>query len=415
MNESTPLKLAVVGAGPVGLALALHAAATLDDTEITLFDARPRDQDVSADPRTLALSLGSAQLLQRLGAWRAESAQPILEVHVSQDSPSLLAAFVPQLAEPELTIRAFDEAVPMLGAVLSYGQVVATLQQVWRDAQARAPARLIDRFGTNVVAVRNVATPAAVEVEEAGGIVERFDLAVVAEGGVFSHVARNEPVAGERRPALRRDYGQTAWVGVAEFVPDATGAPHSSGVAYERFTRHGPAALLPLVDGRAGLVWCVDNRDDPVRELDDAQRVAVLNTIFHPRTPRLATVSPMKAFPLGLSAERTLTDGRTVRIGNAAQTLHPVAGQGLNLGLRDAFELVAALAKGRDVDAVLRRLEWQRAPDRWAMIAATDFLARSFTWSLPGLGSARGIGIAALQRLGSVKSAIARQMMFGSR
>ena len=415
MNESTPLKLAVVGAGPVGLALALHAAAALDDTEITLFDARPRDKDVAADPRTLALSLGSVQLLQRLGAWHAERAQPIVEVHVSQDAPSIVAALVPQLAEPELTIRAIDEAVPMLGAVLSYGQVVATLQQVWRDAQARSPERLIDRFGTSVVAVRNVAAPAAVEIEEASGIVERFDLAVVAEGGVFSTAVKSELVAGERRPALRRDYGQTAWVGVAEFVPDATGAPHSSGVAYERFTRHGPAALLPLVDGRAGLVWCVDNRDDPVRELDDAQRVAVLNTIFHPRTPRLATVSPMKAFPLGLSAERTLTDGRTVRIGNAAQTLHPVAGQGLNLGLRDAFELVAALAKGRDVDAVLRRLEWQRAPDRWAMIAATDFLARSFTWSLPGLGSARGIGIAALQRLGSVKSAIARQMMFGSR
>jgi len=416
MNESTPLKLAVIGAGPVGLALALHAAASLDDAEVTLFDARQRDKDVSGDPRTLALSLGSVQLLQRLGAWRTEIAQPILEVHVSQDAPSLVAAFVPQLAEPELTIRAIDEAVPMLGAVLSYGQVVATLQQVWRDAQARAPGRLIDRFGTNVTAVRNVAAPAAVEVEEASGIVERFDLAVVAEGGVFSTAAKSELVAGDRRPALRRDYGQTAWVGVAGFAPHAVGAPpHAPGVAYERFTRHGPAALLPLKDGRAGLVWCVDDRDDPVRDLDDAQRVAVLNTIFHPRTPRLATVTPMKAFALGLSAERTLSDGRTVRIGNAAQTLHPVAGQGLNLGFRDAFELVAALAKRRDVDAVLRRLEWQRAPDRWAMIAATDFLARSFTWTLPGAAAARGLGIAALQALGPVKSAIARQMMFGSR
>ena len=104
-----------------------------------------------------------------------------------------------------------------------------------------------------------------------------------------------------------------------------------------------------------------------------------------------------------------------MRIGNAAQTLHPVAGQGLNLGMRDAFELVRSLARNRDVDAVLRRLEWQRAPDRWSMIAATDFLARSFTWSLPGLATARGAGIAALQLLGPVKSALARQMMFGSR
>ena len=411
MNESTPLKLAVIGAGPVGLALALHAASALADAEITLFDARPLDKDVAGDPRTLALSLGSVQLLQRLGAWRPESAQPIAEVHVSQDAPSLLGAVSWRFGEPALTIRAIDEAVTMLGAVMSYGHVVAPLQAMWRETQARAPQRLFSRFGANVTALKKVDSPRGVEVD--AGIAERFDLAVVAEGGVFATAAKSDLVAGERRPALRHDYGQTAWVGVATFASgDAAG---TGGVAYERFTRHGPAALLPLKDGRAGLVWCVNSRDDPVKDLDDAQRVAVLNTIFHPRTPRLAAVSPLKAFPLGLSAERTLTDGRTVRIGNAAQTLHPVAGQGLNLGMRDAFELVRSLARQRDVDAVLRRLEWQRAPDRWAMIAATDFLARSFTWVLPGAATARGVGLFALQALAPVKSAIARQLMFGSR
>ncbi|MEO5843485.1 MAG: FAD-dependent monooxygenase [Caldimonas sp.] len=413
MNDSTPLKLAVIGAGPVGLALALHAAAALQDTEVTLFDARPIDKDVSGDPRTLALSLGSVQLLQRLGAWRPESAQPIAEVHVSQDAPSLLGAVSWKLGEPALTIRAIDEAVPMLGAVLSYGQVVAPLQAVWRDTQARYPQRLFNRFGSHVTAVKKIESPRGAGVDSGIAETERFDLAVVAEGGVFATAARSDLVAAERRPALRRDYEQTAWVGIATFAGgDSLG---TGGVAYERFTRHGPAALLPLKDGRAGLVWCVDSRDDPVRDLDDAQRVAVLNTIFHPRTPRLAAVSPLKAFALGLSAERTLTDGRTVRIGNAAQTLHPVAGQGLNLGLRDAFELVRSLARERDVDAVLRRLEWQRAPDRWAMIAATDFLARSFTWVLPGAATARGAGLFALQALGPIKSAIARRMMFGSR
>jgi len=411
MNESTPLKLAVIGAGPVGLALALHAAAALPDAEITLFDARPLDKDVGGDPRTLALSLGTVQLLQRLDAWRPDDAQEIAEVHVSQDAPSLLGALSSRFAEAALTIRAIDEAVPMLGAVMSYGKVVAPLQAVWIDTQARAPQRLFHRFGAIVTALKNVDSPRGVEVD--AGIVARFDLAVVAEGGVFSPTEKGELVAGERRPALRHDYHQTAWVGTATFAGgDRLG---TGGVAYERFTRHGPAALLPLKDGRAGLVWCVDSRDDPVQDLDDAQRVTVLNTIFHSRTPRLAAVSPLKAFPLGLSAERTLTDGRTVRIGNAAQTLHPVAGQGLNLGMRDAFELVRSLAKQRDVDAVLRRLEWQRAPDRWAMIAATDFLARSFTWVLPGAATARGVGIAALQAMGPIKSAIARQMMFGSR
>jgi 2-octaprenyl-6-methoxyphenol hydroxylase len=187
------------------------------------------------------------------------------------------------------------------------------------------------------------------------------------------------------------------------------------GVAYERFTRHGPAALLPLKNGQASLVWCVPAADDPVEPLSDAQRLAVLNTMFDAEVGAITAVSPLKRFALGLSAERTLTDGRTVRIGNAAQTLHPVAGQGLNLGLRDAFELVQALSRNADVAQVLRRLEWQRGPDRWAMIAATDFLARSFTWKLPGAGAARGLGMAALQALKPVKSALARQMMFGSR
>ena len=112
MNESTPLKLAVIGAGPVGLALALHAAAALADAEITLFDARPADKDVAGDPRTLALSLGSVQLLERLGAWRADLAQPILEVHVSQAPPSTTALLGRWFGEPELRIKAIDEAVP---------------------------------------------------------------------------------------------------------------------------------------------------------------------------------------------------------------------------------------------------------------------------------------------------------------
>ena len=412
MNESTPLKLAVIGAGPVGLALALHAASALPDAEVTLFDARPSTKDVSGDPRTLALSLGSVQLLQRLGAWRPENAQPIAEVHVSQQAPSLAAAFTSRFGEPALSIRARDEGVPLLGAVLSYGSIVAPLQQVWLEAERAEPQRLHSRFGTPVSALKSVQH--GVEID--AGIAERFDLVVIAEGGVFAErsaaAQAGAALATLPRGPLKHDYAQTAWVGQVTFSDDARRAP---GVAFERFTRHGPAALLPLKGGRAALVWCVASDDDPVRELDDAQRVAVLNSIFPEAAGHIAAISPLKDFALGLIAERTLTDGRTVRIGNAAQTLHPVAGQGLNLGLRDAFELVQALRRDPDVDAVLRRLEWQRGPDRWAMIAATDFLARSFTWKLPGAGAARGLGIAALQALSPLKSAIARQMMFGRR
>ena len=412
--RNTALHIAVIGAGPVGLALALQAARTLPESQVTLFDTRPADKDVSADPRTLALSLGSVQLLERLGAWRADLAQPILEVHVSQQPPSMLP-FAGRLGdlfgEPELRIRAVDEAVPLLGAVLSYGAIVAPLQKVWMDAEAAEPRRLHSRFGQAVAALKNL--DHGVEVD--AGIAERFDLAIIAEGGVFSDRVRksNHSSDANDRAPIRHDYQQTAWVGKVTFENEAL--VRASGVAFERFTRHGPAALLPLKEGGAGLVWCVPTNDDPVAELNDAQRVTVLNSIFHPAVGRIASISPLKQFALGLNAERTLTDGRTVRIGNAAQTLHPVAGQGLNLGLRDAFELVQSLSRNADVDAVLRKLEWQRGPDRWAMIAATDFLARSFTWKLPGAGAARGLGIAALQFLGPVKSALARQMMFGSR
>jgi 2-octaprenyl-6-methoxyphenol hydroxylase len=396
------IDLAVIGAGPVGLALALLAAGALPHARIHLFDRREAAQDLRGDARTLALALGSVQLLKRLGAWAAEAAQPILEVHVSQ------LGSAPPLAGAEVRLRAADEAVPMLGAVLRYGELVAPLQQRWFDGAAREPQRLLGRFGTAVRALQPVA--GGIEIDT--GVVEHFDLAVVAEGGVFAEQARK---------VLASDYGQTAWVGTATLDG---GTP---GLAVERFTPDGPLALLPLRvpavaaappggPGRpAALVWCVPGSADPVRALDTAQRIALLNARLPAAAGRVLGLSPLKDFALGLNAERTLVIGRSVRIGNAAQTLHPVAGQGLNLGLRDAFELVEALKREADIDRALRRVEWARAPDRWAMIAATDFLARSFTWQAPGLAAVRALGLAALQAAPPLKSRLARRMMFGSR
>ena len=386
-------RIAIIGAGPVGLALALHAARTLPRAELTLFDARPLERDVAADPRTLALALGSVQWLQQLGTWPAAAAAAITGVHVSQVPPSFGAAAV--------QIDAAEQGVAQLGAVLPYGALVAPMQAAWVAVQQAAPERLHSRFGTPVTALK--AVPGGVELD--AGINENFDLAVVAEGGVF---------ADQARKAVTHDYAQTAWVG------SVTLAGATPGLAFERFTRQGPAALLPLppaADGtaRAALVWCVASDDDPVRTLDDAQRLALLNTVFPREAGRLLSLSPLKAFALGLNAERSLVDGRTVRIGNAAQTLHPVAGQGLNLGLRDAHQLVEALRFHTDIDAALRRVEWARAPDRWAMIAATDFLARSFTWRLPGAAALRGLGLAALQGFAPGKALLARRMMFGGR
>jgi 2-octaprenyl-6-methoxyphenol hydroxylase len=395
----TLLDIAVIGAGPVGLALALHAARTLPHARITVFDARPASRDVQDDPRTLALSLGSVQFLRRLGVWSEATAQPIVEVHVSQAPPT--AAL--RSGQAEVRIEARSEGVDLLGAVLGYGALVGPMQQAWQAAVDAAPGRLRMCFGSSVAALQQ--GPAGVQVD--AGVVETFDLAVVAEGGVFGE---------QPRKAMVRDYGQTAWVGTATL-----GQAHR-GVAYERFTRHGPLALLPLPPAaggsdahRAALVWCVPAGDDPVRPLSDAQRLALLGTLLPRAAGRVTAVAPLKAFALGLNAQRTLVRGRQVCIGNAAQTLHPVAGQGLNLGLRDAATLVEVLRRAGDPDAALRRVEWARAGDRWATIATTDLLARGFTWGGPGLGLMRGLGLATLQAAPPLKSWLARRMMFGSR
>jgi len=392
------MKLAVIGAGPAGLALALLAAQRLAHLEIHLFDTRALDRDVSGDARTLALNLGSIRLLQRLSAWRPESAQAIQTVHVSQAPPSPVAG--------EVWIRAADQGLPQLGAVLPYGALVAPLQQRWLELAAAQPQRLFTRFATPVHAIRSLAGGVELDCDE-GPVVDSFDLAVVAEGGVF---------AEQDRKAITSDYHQNAWVGTVRLA-----SPGLQGLAIERFTRNGPLALLPLPDDaqghRAALVWCLPQAEDDIAGLDDAQRLVVIQQQLPAAAGRLTGISKLKCFPLGLNAETRLLQGRALRIGNAAQTLHPVAGQGLNLGLRDAQALVDALRDaaetGQGLDAVLARVDWQRAPDRWPMIAATDFLARSFAWRLPGLPALRGVALAGLELATPLKRAIARRMMFG--
>ncbi len=394
----TALRLAVVGAGPAGLALALLAARSLPWATLSVFDARPAEKNVADDPRTLALALGSVQLLQRLQAWPAALAQPILEVLVSQAAPSHAAA--------EVRLSAAEEGVPLLGAVLSYGALVSALQQAWLSEVAREPQRLALRLATAVASV----TPGTESVQLDTGSLEAFDLAVIAEGGVF---------ADQSRKAWSHDYRQTAWVGTATLqgMPAAT--------AFERFTRAGPLALLPLLPGgemppgtsRAAIVWCVARDDDPVQALDESQRLALVQSLLPAAAGRLASLSALKPFALGLKAERTLVQGRCVRIGNAAQTLHPVAGQGLNLGLRDAHELVMRLRDGRDLEQALKGFERARSADRWSTIASTDFLARSFAWRAPLLAPLRALGLAGMGSpwAGPLKSRLARQMMFGWR
>ena len=388
MNAS-PLNIGIVGAGPVGLALACAVARGLPQAQLQLFDAQAIDGRPRPDGRSLALSLGSIQWLRRLDCWPEAQAEPMHEVSVSQLNPG----------HAELRLRASELGVQQLGAVLPYASLLAAQQQAWLQLSAAAPRRLLTRDGQAVRALKPL-SDGGVELD--AGIVERFDLVALAEGGVF---------AEQSAKPWRRDYAQTAWVGNV-WLEDAW----PRGLAVERFTRDGPLAVLPLPAEsgrrRAALVWCTAS-DEPAEALTLTRLRALL--------PRGAQAiagfeSGLKAFPLGLNAEPQPLAGRVLRIGNAAQTLHPVAGQGLNLGLRDAYTLVQALRElPDDTEAALRQVEWARAPDRWSMIATTDFLARSFTWRAPGVAAARGLALAALQAATPLKRLLARQMMYGRR
>jgi len=395
-----PLHIAIVGAGPVGLAAACALVSSLPKAHLHLFDAQPIDGQGRLDARTLALSLGSIQWLRRLGQWPAALAEPMTEVSVSQVAPG----------RADVRLRAQELGVELLGAVLSYGDLVQAQQQAWLQQAEREPQRLYTRGSTKVLGLKPLAD-GAVELDT--GVAERFDLVLQAEGGVFSE---------QSSKPWHRDYAQSAWVGTVQLQAD-----WPRGLAVERFTRDGPLAVLPLPDRegvrRAAIVWCLPPDDEP----GDAALARMRALLPREAAGIAALEAPLRAFPLGLNAEPQPLSGRVLRIGNAAQTLHPVAGQGLNLGLRDAHELVTQLRDvadrngdlsadlRADLDAALRRCVRRRAPDRFTLLATTDTLARLFAVDAAPVTLAREAGLRLLQVLPPLRHALARQLMFGWR
>jgi len=381
----------IVGAGPVGLALAAwlarrSASAALS---VALVDAR-EPEAAAGDPRAIAISEGSRMLLEPLGAWPAD-ANAIERIHVSQRG-----RFGRTLIE-----RA-EHGLPALGYVARYGSIVHALALAVRRTQTHwfTPCRALppqadagDAFVTLPIQSAHVQRTL------------RTRVLINAEGGLY----------GEASTAKRatRDYGQTAIVGI---VGVSAPQPH---VAWERFTDEGPIALLPMGGVRHAdyaLVWCMQPAQAARRgALSDAQLLTELGTAFGERMGRFESIKGRAAFPLGLVAAHTLVEGRMASIGNAAQTLHPVAGQGLNLGLRDAHALADALAHAGATPEALAEFARRSALDRRLTIGATDTLARLFTVDFGPLSALRGLALTALECLPPAKMALARQMMFGQR
>ena len=197
-----------------------------------------------------------------------------------------------------------------------------------------------------------------------------------------------------------------------------TERPHLN-LAYERFTPDGPIALLPKGEGYA-LVWVnAPEQAERIAGLDDGAFLAALQQHFGYRQGRFVQAGPRARFPLRLDWRGPGRQARVVRIGNAAQTLHPVAGQGFNLGLRDAFELARLLTDTPDGDpgqsVVLRKFASARRTDALGGIAFTDFLVRSFSTDLAPVRHARGLGLMVLQACPPLKHFVVRRMMFGAR
>ncbi|MEX3628827.1 MAG: UbiH/UbiF/VisC/COQ6 family ubiquinone biosynthesis hydroxylase [Burkholderia sp.] len=384
--------IAIVGAGPVGLALAgwLARRSATQALSTVLVDAR--DPSSSAgDPRAIAVSHGSRVLLGALG-WPAD-ATPIRHIHVSQRGH-----FGRTLIDRD------EHCVDALGYVARYGSLVDTLARAMRGTEvqwltsstAHAPQQ--DAEGVTVT----LDTPQ-------GERVLRVRALVNAEGGLFQDTPRDN--AGDTRH--RRDYAQTAIVGTV-----SVSAPKPN-VAWERFTAEGPLALLPT--GGAGqadyaLVWCCSPAEAARRAaLPDEAFLEELGITFGERMGRFMRIVGRAAFPLGLATAPTLVKGRIAIVGNAAQTLHPVAGQGLNLGLRDAHTLADAISEHGATPLALAAFNARRTLDRRLTISATDTLARLFTVESRALGALRGAALSALEFVPPLKTAIARQMMFGQR
>lgn len=371
--------IAIVGAGPVGLALAgMLAARGVDARRIALVDAKPVDAAIR-DPRSLALSFGSRQLLSQLHAWPA-SATPITQIHVSR-----AGRFGRTLIDTS------DYQLPALGYVCRYGELVQAL-----DAALPAGAALL-RPAT--VADRREAGE-QVELALADGSTLSADIVVQAEGGVFG-----EQVARKRQ----RDYEQVAIVATVH----ASAAP--PGRAFERFTGEGPLALLPQGDAYA-MVWCGRPATaERLLALDEPCFLGELQRCFGQRAGQFMRIGPRHSYPLGLNAEPE-HGPRTVAIGNAAQTLHPVAGQGLNLGLRDAAVLASLLARTAAPDSIAE-FERLRRRDRGMTVGLTDLMARVFANAAEPSPSqaALGLSLALLDLLPHPRRLLAEQMMFGAR
>lgn len=382
--------IVIVGGGPVGMVLALLLAK--QNVASTLLEARKLGA-ANQDTRALALSYGTRRILERLGVWQHLSplATAINTIHVSQKG-SLGRSI----------LRAQDYQQEALGYVLSYGALCTVLNA---ELQQHAIITLIDEAQAD--AINYDANQAVIRYTRLGEQSQLSStLAVLADGG-----RSLEAAAGLQRET--KEYGHDALITKvsAELAHD--------NVAYERFMSEGPMALLPNGERDFSLVWTGKKElIEPLLALSDAEFLTQFHAQFGDRVGRFLTVGKRMTFPLRLSKLQETATPHLVVIGNAAQTMHPVAGQGFNVGLRDAEVLAQHIINANTNNALgspemLAAYRASRKTDTKNGLLFTDFLVNVFSNDILGFAKLRSTGLGLFDMMAPVKRHLVRKMSFG--
>jgi 2-octaprenyl-6-methoxyphenol hydroxylase len=380
----------IVGGGPVGVTLALSLQHK--GIAVTMLEARAEGAAYQ-DQRALALSYGSRAILEKLGVWKKVESQAtaINTIHISQRG-----SFGRSL------LKAQDHGLLALGYVLSYGVLAQALDEVLADF--KSVNTIYESEATHIEPTAVAATVTFNHDSQSKQL--SSSLLVLADGGRS---------LGDI-PGIKREtkmYGHDALVTKVQCE-----LPHDN-IAYERFTPMGPVALLPNGEDFS-LVWTGKQAEvAELMALDDAEFLSQLHQHFGDRVGRFLGVGKRLTFPLKLSQLNPVTASHLVVIGNAAQTMHPVAGQGFNVGLRDAYELAQQIAATKPEawgqDAMMRDYQQGRQTDTKRGLMFTDFLVNIFSNDIVGVSGLRSMSLGMLDLLKPVKSRLVRKMSFGSR
>jgi 2-octaprenyl-6-methoxyphenol hydroxylase len=390
----------IVGAGPVGMTLHLALAASGRQSLLIDRRARPAGSTLGVlasqqgDPRALALSHGARQLLEQINAWPTRAATPIETIHISQKDG---------FGRTLIDHKEYD--LPALGYVVRYRDLAGALSANLATDAVLSEAEILDITpGDEHVTIalrhagqlRTIQTGLLVHAEGTPGDDPAVKVSDYEQHAVICEVTPLPPLQGEGREG------------------DGSRRPAHQNRAWERFTPDGPLALLPLGDEYSIVFTLPPAKADAVMAMDDEAFTAALQTQFGQRL-RFAKPGKRSRFPLALRLRDTLVKGREVWIGNTAQTLHPVSGQGFNLGIRDAWQLSETLLKNGVDHESLSNYAASRRLDRQGSAFFTDQIVRSFSNDFGPLKLARGLGLLALDLCPPARHFVAKRMIWGAR